>query len=232
MDWRKRGRKGKRDLLRAVRSRLSKSNEAFKRLAEDPDEGVAKKGHYPSDDFLWQSEQFMLSRYCNFLLQSILILARVFQVPTIMNNTFVAGMMTSARVALFFCHSTEMKNQDALNLRSLQRHMYARMLTEAESRDQVEAVLKNEWDHDRNSSVNGRIDQWLPQQLQKGVTEGRYPLTNLDYDVDKQWDHVWQELELAVFVSTTRQKGTNSFVKPKIPYYSFWAILAASAFLT
>ena len=84
VDWRKRGRKGKRDLLRAVRSRLSKSNEAFKRLAEDPDEGVEKMGHYPSDDFLWQSEVFMLSRYCQFLLQSILILARVFQVPTIM----------------------------------------------------------------------------------------------------------------------------------------------------
>ena len=191
--WRKRGRAGKRALLRAVQHRILNSCEAFKTLGDDPDAKVSKLKRYPSDEFLHGGERFMVSRYCNFLLQSVLILARVFQVPKIMKHTFGEGAMTSARVALFFCRTTEMTNLDALNIRSLKRSIYARMLTEAESREAVEATLKGEWEQDRESSVNLRIDEWLPTHLAAKVAEGRYPLTNLTFDVDAQWEHVWED---------------------------------------
>ena len=86
-----------------------------------------------------------------------------------------------------------MTNTDALNIRSLKRSIYARMLTEAESREAVEATLKGEWEQDRESSVNMRIDEWLPTHLSKNVLDGRYPLTNLTFDVDAQWEHVWED---------------------------------------
>ena len=191
--WRRKGKRGRRDLLRAVRNRVEKSAEKFKTFCDDPDEGKTKMSHYPSDEFLQNAERFMVSRYCNFLLQSLLLLARVFQVSKIMKNTFGEGLMTSARQALFFCRATDMDNKEALNLRNLRRHMYARMLTEVESREQVEAILKTEWETDRSANLRNRIVEWLPGHLEKMVLEGRYPRTNMQYDVESQWDHVWQE---------------------------------------
>ena len=122
-----------------------------------------------------------------------MILARAFQAPPILKNTFGEGLMTSARCALFFCRSTEMKNKDAVNLRSLKRSLYARMLTDAENRQQVENTLKEEWDQDRNSALESRVDAWLGEHLNTQITEGRYPLTNLSLDVEKQWNDVWQD---------------------------------------
>ena len=191
--WRK-TKRGKRDLLRAVRHRTEKSQEMFFTLGDDPDVSVPKLSYYPSNNFLAGAENFMLSRYCNFILQAVLILARVFQVPRIIKNTYGEGLMTSARAALFFCRTTEMTNQDALNLKHLRRHLYARMLTDLENKDQVEKVLKDEWTSDRTSSLHSRLDTWLPEHLSKMVTEGRYPMTNIMYDLEAQWDHVWQEL--------------------------------------
>ena len=89
-----------------------------------------------------------------------------------------------------------MKNKDAVNLRSLKRSLYARMLTDAESREQVVKTVKEEWDQDRNASLESRVDEWLGTHLMTQITEGRYPLTNLSLDVDKQWNHVWQELRV------------------------------------
>ena len=89
-----------------------------------------------------------------------------------------------------------MKNKDAVNLRSLKRSLYARMLTDAESREQVVKTFKEEWDQDRNASLESRVDEWLGTHLMTQITEGRYPLTNLSLDVDKQWNHVWQELRV------------------------------------
>lgn len=202
-DWRKKGKRGKRDLLRAIQNRVLKSAVAFKTLGEDPDAGKSKLRHYPSDAFLKGSQKFMMSRYCNFLLQSLLILARVFQPSKLMQSTFGHGLMTSARVALFFCRTTEMTNRDALNMKDLKRNLYARMLTEAENRQDVENILKGEWDQDRESALNSRIDEWLPEHLEKNVLDGRYPLTNLSYDVENQWDHVWKELT-STFLSLPR----------------------------
>ena len=162
-------------------------------MGQNPDPGVAAMTYYPSDAFLEGSERHMLSRYCNFLLQSILLLARVFQVPPIIENTYGAGLRTSARISLLFARSTEMKNKDALNLKKLSRHLYARILQESESRDAITKALGDEWNHDRDAAIASRVDEWLPGHLEEQLGEGRYPVTNLAYDVDKQWDHVWKD---------------------------------------
>ena len=190
--WRKR-RRGRRDLLRAVKCRIEKSHEEFKNMGKEPDPKVKKMETYPSDKFLWNAEQFMVSRYCNFLLQSVLILARVFQVAPLLKNTYGEGLMTSARCALFFCRTVEMNNPSALSLTNVQRHIYGRMLRENESRETMEQVLKDEWGNDRLQGINDRIDDWLPGHLTENIMSGRYPLTNLAYDVEKQWDHIWKE---------------------------------------
>ena len=167
------------------------------KMGMNPCAGAATLVNYPSDDFLQGAERFMLSRYCNFLLQSILILARVFQVPQILKNAYGEGMMTSARCALFFARSQDMRNADALNIRNLQRHMYCRMLNEAESRENIDNILQNEWNEDRLSSIALRVDAWLADHLMDNIGTGRYPMTNLEYDVEKQWDHVWQDLPMS-----------------------------------
>ena len=101
--------------------------------------------------------------------------------------------MTSARVALFFCRTTDLQNQEAKNLLNLKRHLYCRMLQEHESRENVEELLKSEWGEDRDSNVCGRVDEWLGDHLTEHVSSGRYPRTNLSLDLDAQWEDVWQE---------------------------------------
>ena len=34
---------------------------------------------------------------------------------------------------------------------------------------------------------------WFGEHLNTQITEGRYPLTNLSLDVEKQWNDVWQD---------------------------------------
>ena len=68
-------------MLRAVAHKLLKVPENFAKLHEDPEAGMPKIARYPSDRFLNEAEPRLLARYCNFLLQSVMILTRVFQVP-------------------------------------------------------------------------------------------------------------------------------------------------------
>ena len=68
-------------MLRAVANTVLHEQENFAKLHEDPEAGMTQFEKYPSDDFLEGAEPWMLARYCNFLLQSVMILTRVFQVP-------------------------------------------------------------------------------------------------------------------------------------------------------
>ena len=204
--WRK-SKRGKRDLLRAVKDRISKANAAFATFGNDPDHGKPKLTFeaFPSHWFLKQAERFMLARYCNYLLQSLLLLARVYQVPPLLLNTFGEGLMTSARCALFFCRTTVLNNQEAKNLVNLKRHMYCRMLQENESREAVEQLLKEEWGEDRETNFGGRVDEWLGGHLREHVSSGRYPRTNLSLDVDAQWADVWQEPRINPSINSMRK---------------------------
>ena len=69
-------------------------------MHEDPEEEAPKLSVYPSSDFLVNAKPYLLSRYANFLLQSILMLARVYQVPKHLNVKYGLGCSTSTRLAL------------------------------------------------------------------------------------------------------------------------------------
>ena len=114
-NWR-RGRRGKRHLLRAVQHRLGKQNEEFWKIGEEPAPNAPKMTWFPSDTFLWYSEPHLLARYANFLLQSLLILVRVFEIPSVLKNTFGEGLLTVPRYALFLCRTDLLTNQAAANI--------------------------------------------------------------------------------------------------------------------
>ena len=194
--WHKKGRHGRRDLLRAVQHRQSLANAEFYKLCDDPEATIPKMTWYPSDQFLQCAETYMLSRYANFLLQSVLLLTRVYQTPKIMLNTYGEGLMTSARVALLMMRTTHLKNDAATRLLSLKRHLYARMLKESETHEEVEAVISNEWKEDRGAGMKDRLDFFLKNEVAGQILSGIYPRTNLKYNAEKQWDNVWQVLSL------------------------------------
>ena len=152
-----------------------------------------KMKYFPSDDFLWQSEPYLLARYASFLLQSLLILVRVFEIPSALKNKFGEGLLTVPRYALFFCRTDTLTNPAALRILNLERHLYARMIETSEGvAEPMEDVLKNEWLQDRVNLVNDRIAGWIKEKLAPGIQSGLYPKTNMDYDLERQWDDHWQ----------------------------------------
>ena len=186
-------RRGRRDLLRAIQNRHAQQQEAFYKLDKHPRPFDRKmQGHeYPSEAFLNGAENYMLARYANFLLQCILQLIRVFKVDPETKNTYGEGFMTSARCALLFMRCRYMDGQAAQRLGSVKRHLYARMRSEQESAEAVKAVTEAEWRGDRTSALTERCHEWVVNFVPGKITSGMYPLTNLEYDMAKQWDDVW-----------------------------------------
>ena len=179
-------------MLRAVAHKLLMVPENFSKLHEDPEEGMKKMTHYPSDRFLNEAEPWLLARYCNFLLQSVMILTRVFGVPKKISQIYGVGFSTAARLALLMMRTMQLENPEALQLKIVQRHLYARMLQESDNREQIQQTTKQEWAEDRLTNLNGRLDEFLQSHVYPGILEGRYPKTNLEADIAKQWDDVWK----------------------------------------
>ena len=113
---------------------------------------------YPSDGFLQNAERYMIYRYAIFVLQSVPWLTRVYQAPKIMLKTYGEGFMSSARCALLMLGTTHQQEDAATRLLSLKRHLYARMLIESETNEDVEAVISNEWKEDRCAGMKDRLD--------------------------------------------------------------------------
>ena len=201
--WFKRGKRGKRDLLRAVADRKKKEEANFGLLMEDPNEGEKKFEEYPSDGFLQDAEGFFVARYANFLLQSVMLLVRVFQPPPDIATRFGQGLATSARMALLLMRSGELTNPAALRVRSLKRHLYGRMLAEQENRAVVEKVLETEWDEDRLSAVGERVDEYLENTIAPKIVAGALPKSNLVFDMEAQWSGVWEVPRFHANSSTT-----------------------------
>ena len=82
-NW-KRTQKGKRDYIRVKEHHKEVQHEKFWKMDEDPTPDAPKMHWYPSDTFLWKSESHLLARYANFLLQSLMILVRVFEIPSVL----------------------------------------------------------------------------------------------------------------------------------------------------
>ena len=103
-----------------------------------------------------------------------------------------AGCNTAARLALLMMRTMQLENREALQLKIVQRHLYARILQDSDNRDQIQQTTKQEWMEDRLSNLNGRLDEFLQTHVYPGILEGRYPKTNLEADISKQWDDVWK----------------------------------------
>ena len=86
----------------------------------------------------------------------------------------------------------QLENREALQLKIAQRHLYARILQESDNREQIQQTTKQEWAEDRLTNLNGRLDEFLQSHVHPGILEGRYPNTNLESDICKQWDDVWK----------------------------------------
>ena len=191
--WR-RGKRGKRNLIRAVQHRLGMQNEEFWRIGDEPAPNAPKMKWLPSDMFLENCEDNLLARYANFLLQSLLILVRVFEIPSELKNRFGEGRQTVPRYALFLCRTERLRNPAAVTLLSLERHLYARMLKDTDGgRGRIDEIMKEEWKRDRVQGVKDRIDTWIKEHVVQGIAEGRYPKTNLQHNVEKQWENHWED---------------------------------------
>ena len=141
------------------------------------------------------AEPYLLARYASFLLQSLLMLLRVYEVPTLLKRKFGEGLMTVPRYALFFCRTQEMRNPAALRTLSLERNLYARMLHSAEGvAEAVDEVLKQEWEQDRINSMKDRIAAWIEEKFAPGIKTGLYPKTNVEYNMEEQWNDIWKAL--------------------------------------
>ena len=111
----------------------------------------------------------MIARYCNVLLQSLLLLVRVFETPALLKNRFGEGLMTEPRYALFVCRTDLLKNLAANMILSLERHFYGRMIQQSEGvHETVDTVLKEEWERDRTAAVSDRLTGFIQEKLHLG----------------------------------------------------------------
>ena len=159
--------RGNRDLARLRKSSRKQQPNKYITMGEDPDKKLPRMLWYPSDDFLYWAPNHHVNRYCAFLLQSCLLLCRVFHVDRKLEGTYGVGMGTSSRMALLLLHTTEMKNPEARLLKSLPRHLYGRMLQSLDSQDQqaVDATVTNEWKDDSLAAMGMKLGDFIDRPL-------------------------------------------------------------------
>ena len=195
-NWKRRHR-GKRDLKRATEHLKGLQHESFWKMDEEPAPDAPRVPWYPSECFLWESESHLLARYANFLLQSLMNLMRVFEIPSKLKDTFGEGLLTVPRYALFFCRTDLLTNPAARSILSPERHLYARMRDESKGGDgpeHLDDVMRAEWKKHRAQAVKkDRIATWIEEHLLRGIAEGRYPKTNLEHNFERQWDNHWED---------------------------------------
>ena len=195
-NWKRRHR-GKRDLKRATEHLKGLQHETIWKMDEEPAPDAPRVPWYPSECFLWESESHLLARYANFLLQSLMNLMRVFEIPSKLKDTFGEGLLTVPRYALFFCRTDLLTNPAARSILSLERHLYARMRDESKGGDgpeHLDDVMRAEWKKHRAQAVKkDRIATWIEEHLLRGIAEGRYPKTNLEHNFERQWENHWED---------------------------------------
>ena len=195
-NWKRRHR-GKRDLKRATEHLKGLQHETFWKMDEEPAPDAPRVPWYPSECFLWESESHLLARYANFLLQSLMNLMRVFEIPSKLKDTFGEGLLTVPRYALFFCRTDLLTNPAARSILSPERHLYARMRDESKGGDgpeHLDDVMRAEWKKHRAQAVKkDRIATWIEEHLLRGIAEGRYPKTNLEHNFERQWENHWED---------------------------------------
>ena len=189
--------RGNRDLARLRTRQVKQPSNKFNTMGEDPDKTLPRMRKYPSDNFLYWAPHHHVNRYCAFLLQSCLLLCRVFRVDRKLEGTYGVGSETSARMALLFLHTTKMENPEARLLKSLPRHLYGRMVHSIDSQNlqAVDDIVTNEWKDDSLAAMGMRLDDFIRDHLHPNVEKGIYPKTNIAEPLPKQerqWDNAWQ----------------------------------------
>ena len=188
------GFRGTRDLARLRIRQVKNQANMFRTLGDDPDWTLDRMEVYPSDFFLEVAPHHHVNRYCAFLLQSCLLLCRVFRVDRKLEGTYGVGSETSARLALLFLRTTKMENHEARLLKSLPRHLYARMVHSIDSQNlqAVDDIVTNEWKDESLAAMGMRLDAFIEDHLHPNVENGIYPKTNISVPSAKQelqWDH-------------------------------------------
>ena len=202
--------RGTRDLARLRIMQVANQPDEFKQLGDDPDKTLRRMEVYPSDLFLSVAPHHHVNRYCAFLLQSCLLLCRVFRVDRKLEGTYGVGSETSARMALLFLHTTKMENPEARLLKSLPRHLYARMVHSIDSQNQqaVDDIVTNEWKDESLAAVGMRLDAFIEDHLHLNVVNGIYPKTNISVapaKQERQWDHSWQVPRVLAYLTHVSQ---------------------------
>ena len=64
----------------------------------------------------------------------------------------------------------------------------------------VQDKVGKEWSDDRIQNLRERLDEFLQVHAGPGIVEGMYPKTNIQEDIQKQWDDCWQASMVEVFV--------------------------------
>ena len=189
--------RGTRDLARLRLKQQKEQPNKYITMGEDPDKKLPRMRWYPSDDFLYGAPNHYVNRYCAFLLQSCLLLCRVFRPHRQLVDTYGVGSETSARLALLFLRTTEMENYEARLLKSLPRHLYARMIhsIDSQNRQDVDDIVTNDWKDESVAAVGMKLEAFIVDHLHPNVENGIYPKTNISVasaKQERQWDHSWQ----------------------------------------
>ena len=191
------GFRGTRDLARLRIYQQKHQANAFKTLGNDPNWELDRMVVYPSDTFFNVAPHHHVNRYCAFLLQSCVLLCRVFRPHRQLVDTYGVGCETSARLALLFLRTTKMENPEALLLKSLPRHLYARMIhsIDSQNRQDVDDIVTNDWKDESVAAVGMKLEAFIVDHLHPNVENGIYPKTNISVPSakqERQWDHSWQ----------------------------------------
>ena len=172
--------------------------------------GKSPNPEYPSEGFLANAPKWIVSRYANFLLQSCMLIARPFVTPQDLLVRFGEGLKSSARMALLMMRSFSMEGKAAINLQNVTRHLYSGCLKDSESAVLVQDTVGKAWSSDCIQNLRERLDEFLEAHVGLGIVEGIYPKTNIQEDIQQQWDGCWQASIVEVAVSVILPGSTRN----------------------
>jgi len=186
--------KNKRSLMRLIEHKRKHQEENWKKIADDPMADRHMMEWTPSGEFLHKAEKWMLARYASFVIQNCLLILRNWspQVAFVANK-FGEGVHSTARYACLLLQSEALPSHVMARMTCLRRHLYGRAIQEHESHAAIEKTIGEEWEKDRELCVTCAIDAFLDIKAKQQIVEGRFPKSNLKYDLSQQWDEDWKE---------------------------------------
>jgi hypothetical protein len=192
------GARGKKDMMRAVQDRLKKQDEAFQTMGTNPfaDTPPIHPSASPSATFRDRASQAELARYLLFLIQSMLLIIRVWKLDPELERTYGQGEQTSGRMALLLHHTRWLSDDTYTFMTCMERNLFARVVREGEAVGDLKARVADEWEQDRREGCRRRLDTLIRERVLPCVLEGRFPRINFSSPVvpERQYDAVWKDI--------------------------------------